>query len=65
MKPRSPPLHQAGVPAPDIVFGNSIHDAAMLAIASRPFAVNPSPALVAQAQLAGWSIFLPKSVGQR
>ena len=58
-------LHQAGVHAPDVVFGNSVHDAAMLAIASRPFAVNPSPALAAQAQQAGWSIFLPGAVQQR
>ncbi len=58
-------LHQAGVNAPDVVFGNSVHDAAMLAIASRPFAVNPSAALAAHAQQAGWSIFLPAAVRER
>ena len=58
-------LHLAGVHSPDVVFGNSVHDAAMLAIATRPFAVNPSPALAAQAQQAGWSIFLPESIRPR
>ncbi len=55
-------LHQAGVHTPDVVFGNSVHDAAMLAIAARPFAVNPSLALAAHAQQAGWPIFLPASI---
>ena len=55
-------LHQAGVHAPDVVFGNSVHDAAMLAIATRPFAVNPTPALAAHAQQAGWPIFLPAAI---
>ncbi len=55
-------LHRAGVHAPDVVFGNSVHDAAMLAIAGRPFAVNPSPALVTQAQASGWPIYLPSAV---
>ena len=55
-------LHQAGVHAPNVVFGNSVHDAAMLAIAARPFAVNPSPALALHARQAGWPIFLPESV---
>ena len=32
-----------GVTAPDAVFGNSVHDAAMLAIARRAFPVNPTP----------------------
>ena len=54
-------LRQAGVDAPDVVFGNSIHDAAMLAIAARPFAVNPSPALAAHALQSGWPIYRPGS----
>ena len=54
-------LNQVGVHAPDVVFGNSVHDAAMLAIASRPFAVNPSPALVTIAQERGWRVFRPLS----
>ena len=55
-------LKQAGVDTPDLVFGNSVHDAAMLGIAARPFAVNPSPALAALAQQASWPIFLPAAV---
>ncbi len=58
-------LHQAGVHTPDVVFGNSVHDAAMLAIAGRPFAVNPSPALAAHALEAGWPVFFPASVRGR
>lgn len=53
-------LKRAGVPAPDMVFGNSIHDAAMLAIARHPFAVNPSPELQGVASGRGWPIFHPK-----
>ena len=52
-------LRQAGVPTPDVVFGNSVHDAAMLALAARPFAINPSPALAEQARAAGWPIYHP------
>ncbi len=58
-------LQQAGIHAPDVVFGNSVHDAAMLAIAHRPFAVNPSPALSTHAQQKGWSIFLPAAIRDR
>jgi len=47
---------------PDCVFGNSIHDAAMLAIARSAFPVNPSPALVEAATNAGWPLFYPASV---
>ena len=39
-------LKRVGLPAPDAVFGNSIHDLAMLEIARRAFPVNPSPALL-------------------
>ena len=39
-------LIKAGVPAPDAVFGNSIHDAAMLDIARQAFPVNPTSALL-------------------
>ncbi len=55
-------LNQAGVHAPDVVFGNSVHDAAMLAMAGRSFAVNPSPALVIIAQERGWPVFRPSSL---
>ncbi len=53
-------LRRAGLPVPDCVFGNSIHDAAMLALARHPFAVNPTPALAATAAEHGWSVFFPQ-----
>jgi phosphoserine phosphatase len=55
-------LARAGIKAPDAVFGNSIHDAAMLAIARRAFPVNPSPALLTRAAAQGWPVFYPASV---
>ena len=53
-------LKQAGLPEPDAVFGNSIHDLAMLEIARHPFPVNPSPALLQAAQKNGWGYFRPR-----
>jgi phosphoserine phosphatase len=44
---------------PDCVFGNSVHDAAMLAIARAAFPVNPSLALVEAAKSADWPLFYP------
>jgi phosphoserine phosphatase len=49
-----------GIEHPDAVFGNSIHDAAMLAIASHPFAVNPTVALAELATAKSWPIFQPR-----
>jgi phosphoserine phosphatase len=54
-------LKRVGFPAPDAVFGNSIHDLAMLEIAQRPFPVNPSPALLEAAAKRGWGYFRPQS----
>jgi phosphoserine phosphatase len=54
-------LRQAGLPAPDAVFGNSIHDLAMLEIARCPFPVNPSPALLQAAAKHGWGYFRPQA----
>jgi phosphoserine phosphatase len=54
-------LERVGMPAPDEVFGNSIHDLAMLEIAQRPFPVNPSPALLEAAANRGWGYFRPQS----
>jgi phosphoserine phosphatase len=54
-------LRRVGLPAPDGVFGNSIHDLAMLEIARRPFPVNPSPALLEAAAKRGWGYFRPQS----
>jgi phosphoserine phosphatase len=61
-------LHRVGITAPDAVFGNSVHDAAMLAIArnasgaSGAFAVNPSSDLLRRAAAEGWSIYYPATV---
>jgi phosphoserine phosphatase len=52
-------LVKAGVAAPDVVFGNSIHDAAMLEIARQAFPVNPTPALLQIAAQHGWPVFYP------
>jgi phosphoserine phosphatase len=60
-------LARVGLAVPHAVFGNSIHDAAMLAIARSPqgtsgaFAVNPTPALVARAAAEHWPIYYPAS----
>lgn len=55
-------LRRAGVEAPEIVFGNSIHDAAMLRIARRAYPVNPSPALLELSLRQQWPVYYPKSV---
>ncbi len=52
-------LRRVGLSRPDAVFGNSIHDLAMLEIAARPFPVNPSPALLEAAAKNGWGYFRP------
>lgn len=54
-------LQRVGLPAPDAVFGNSIHDLAMLEIARQAFPVNPSPALLAAAARHGWGYFRPQA----
>ncbi len=53
-------LARRGVEHPDAVFGNSVHDAAMLAIARHPFAVNPTIELNELAAAQGWPVFQPK-----
>ncbi|HEV2272673.1 MAG TPA: haloacid dehalogenase-like hydrolase [Acidobacteriaceae bacterium] len=55
-------LARAGVLTPDAVFGNSIHDGAMLQIARYPFAVNPTMQLLKLAAQNGWLVFYPKAV---
>ncbi len=55
-------LNRAGITRPDAVFGNSVHDAAMLAIARRAFPINPSPALVERSALESWHIYFPELV---
>ncbi len=44
---------------PDAVFGNSIWDADMLAIARHPFAINPTPELLTIAGERKWPIYYP------
>lgn len=55
-------LERAGITAPDAVFGNSIHDAAMLSIARRAFPVNPTAGLIEQSTQSGWHVYYPASV---
>ena len=55
-------LRNAGITAPDAVFGNSVHDAAMLAIARLACPVNPTPALVERSAADGWRVYYPASV---
>ncbi|MDR3749579.1 MAG: haloacid dehalogenase-like hydrolase [Acidobacteriota bacterium] len=43
----------------DAVFGNSIHDLAMLEMAKFPFCVNPNPDLEQIAQQRGWPVYRP------
>jgi phosphoserine phosphatase len=57
-------LRRVGIAAPDAVFGNSVHDAAMLAIARRAFPVNPTPALEDRSAREDWTVFFPGSAAQ-
>jgi phosphoserine phosphatase len=54
-------LKRAGQSRPHAVFGNSIHDLAMLEIAVRAFPVNPTPALLEAAAKRGWGYFRPQA----
>jgi phosphoserine phosphatase len=44
----------------DAVFGNSVHDQAMLELATHPFAINPNPDLEIVATARGWTIYWPE-----
>jgi len=44
----------------DAVFGNSMHDFAMLEKAGTAYAVNPNPDLEARAKLLGWKVYCPE-----
>jgi phosphoserine phosphatase len=55
-------LARVGITRPDAVFGNSIHDAAMLAIARRAFPIAPTPALLAHSAQQRWPVYYPASV---
>ena len=52
-------LRRVGLPHPDAVFGNSLHDLAMLEIAAHPFPVNPSPALLEECAKRGLGLLPP------
>jgi phosphoserine phosphatase len=52
-------LRRVGLERPDAVFGNSIHDLAMLEIARKAFPINPSPALLQACARHGWGHFRP------
>ena len=54
-------LARVGLAAPDVAFGNSIHDLAMLRIARHAFPINPSPALLVAAAKKGWGYFRPQA----
>ncbi len=43
----------------DAVFGNSVHDQAMLEMAKYPFCVNPNPDLERVARERGWPVYQP------
>jgi HAD superfamily phosphoserine phosphatase-like hydrolase len=49
---------------PHVVFGNSVHDEAMLELAGSAFAVNPNPDLAATAHERKWTIYWPMMVRQ-
>jgi phosphoserine phosphatase len=57
-------LARVGITSPDAVFGNSVHDAAMLSIARHPFPVNPSAELANFSAEHGWPVFYPEAVRQ-
>jgi phosphoserine phosphatase len=58
-------LDRVHITAPDAVFGNSVHDAAMLSITKNKngaFPVNPSIGLLERSALEGWPVYFPASV---
>lgn len=44
----------------DAVFGNSMHDFAMLEKARHAYAINPNPDLAAKAVTLGWTVYWPE-----
>jgi len=55
-------LRRVGLAHPDAVFGNSLHDLAMLEIAAHPFPVNPSLGLLEECAKRGWGYFRPREI---
>lgn len=60
-KGKATALRSVGLVRPDVVFGNSVHDLAMLEIARFAYPVNPSPSLLDAASSHGWGHFIPAS----
>jgi phosphoserine phosphatase len=52
-------IHEIIGRTPDAVFGNSVHDAAMLEVARHPFAINPNPDLLERARASHWTVYQP------
>src|SRR5258708_7058934 len=50
-------LRRMGLNHPDAVFGNSIHDLAMLEMGASAFPINPSPAFLQAPQCIAWGSF--------
>jgi len=57
-------LARMGITSPDAVFGNSVHDAAMLSIAKHSFPVNPSAELASFSAEHGWPVYYPEAVAR-
>jgi phosphoserine phosphatase len=55
-------LSRVGLPHPDAVFGNSLHDLAMLEMTAHPFPVNPSLGLLEECAKRGWGYFRPREI---
>ena len=52
-------IHQLLPRTPDAVFGNSLHDLAMMELGKHAFAINPNPDLEEVARRRGWTIYHP------
>jgi phosphoserine phosphatase len=46
----------------DMVFGNSVHDAAMLRLGRHAFAVNPTDSLEREAEANSWPVYWPEGI---
>ena len=55
-------LRRIGLPHPDAVFGNSLHDLAMLELGAHPYPVNPSLGLLEECAKRSWGYFRPREV---
>ena len=53
-------IHQLLPRPPDAVFGNSVHDLAMMELAKHAFAINPNPDLEEIARQRGWTAYQPE-----